>query len=219
MDTLLQALGLNWFDLGLAEASLSNVKLAQKAFAGWYAQEPLMVTLLYAGVFTLLTALCLPGAAVLMLMAGASFGLAWGTVVATLASTLGATLTMLAMRHGLNAWAQVRFATRLEQLNDGLGREGAYYLLSLRLLPVIPFVPLNLLSGFTKLHPWTFFWISALGMLPGTALYVNVGVSLSEVESLETLFSGEVFVAIMALGLLPLAAALLRREPSRLMGR
>ncbi len=122
-------------------------------------------------------------------------------------------------RHNLRQWAQARFGTRLQQLNDGLGREGAYYLLSLRLLPVIPFVPVNLLSGLTTLPTWTFFWVSALGMLPATALYVNVGVSLAQVDSLEALFSGDVLIAFMGLGLLPLGAALVRREPRRRLGR
>ena len=224
MDTGLNVLweslpGVSLADLSAANWSLTHIKVAQNGLAVWYAQHPFTVTLLYAGTFTLLTALCLPGAAVLMLVAGVSFGFAWGSVVATLASTAGATVTMLTVRHGLRQWAQARFGARLQQLNDGLGREGAYYLLSLRLLPVIPFVPLNLLSGLTTLPTWTFFWASALGMLPATALYVNVGVSLSQVESVDALLSGNVLIAIMGLGLLPLGAALIRRQPPRLLGR
>jgi uncharacterized membrane protein YdjX (TVP38/TMEM64 family) len=198
--------------LSLATWGLAQIQQAQSHLAAWYAQQPLAVTLMYAGTFTLLTALCLPGAAVLMLLAGASWGLTWGSVLATLACTTGATLTMLAARHGLRPWALQRFGQRLHQLNEGVGREGVYYLLSLRLLPLIPFVPLNLLCGLSRLPTWTFFWVSALGMLPATVLYVNVGLSLSQVDSLDSLWSAEVLMAFAALGLLPLCAALWRRR-------
>jgi uncharacterized membrane protein YdjX (TVP38/TMEM64 family) len=220
MDTGLNVLweslpGIGLADLNPANWSLTHIKLAQNGLANWYAQHPLTVTMLYAGTFTLLTALCLPGAAMLMLVAGASFGLAWGCVVATLASTAGAILTMLAARHSLRQWAQSRFGRRLQQFDEGLGREGAYYLVSLRLPPVIPFVPVNVLSGLTNLPTWTFFWSSALGMLPATALYVNIGVTLAQVDSLDALHSGDLVIAIMGLALIPLGAALVRRLPRR----
>lgn len=147
----------------------------QTAFLAYYAAYPLLVGLGYFVVFTLMTALCLPGAAPLMLLGGASFGLAWGSVLATLASTTGASLTMLAARHLMRQRVEARWASRLLTLNQGLQRRGLLYLLSLRLLPVVPFVPLNLVSGLTRLPLWRFFWVSALGMLPGTALYVYAG--------------------------------------------
>ncbi len=162
---------------------------AQAAFLAYYAAYPVLVGLGYFAVFTLMTALCLPGAAPLMLLGGASFGLAWGSVLATLASTTGASLTMLAARHLLRQRVESRFAERLDRLNQGLQRQGPLYLLSLRLLPVIPFVPLNLASGLTRLPLWTFFWVSALGMLPGTALYVLAGTQVHRVADLPAWWS------------------------------
>jgi uncharacterized membrane protein YdjX (TVP38/TMEM64 family) len=207
-----QCLALGWSDLNPAQWNLAQLKLLQGGFTAWYLQHPLTVTAVYASVFTLLTALCLPGAALLMLLAGACFGLAWGSVVATLASTTGATITMLAARHGLRRPAQSRWAAHLQRLNEGLGREGACYLMSLRLLPLIPFVPLNLLAGLTNLSAWTFFWASALGMLPATALYVHAGVALAQVDSVDALVSGQLLLALLGLGLLPLGTALLLRR-------
>lgn len=151
------------------------LQAAQVAFLTFYAAYPVLVGLGYFGVFTVMTALCLPGAAPLMLLGGASFGLVWGSVLATLASTAGASLTMLAARYLMRERVEARWADRLHTLNEGLQRRGLLYLLSLRLLPVVPFVPLNLASGLTRLPLWRFFWVSALGMLPGTALYVYAG--------------------------------------------
>jgi len=169
--------------------SLEFLQGAQEAFLAYYAAYPVLVGLGYFGVFTLMTALCLPGATPLLLLGGASFGLAWGSVLATLASTTGASLTMLAARHLMRQRVEVRFASRLDRLNQGLQRQGPLYLLSLRLLPVIPFVPLNLASGLTRLPLWTFFWASALGMLPGTVLYVLAGTQVHRVADLPAWWS------------------------------
>lgn len=157
---------------------------AQAAFLAYYATYPVLVGLGYFVVFSVMTALCLPGAAALMLLGGASFGLLWGSVLATLASTTGASLTMLAARHLMRERVETRWASRLHTLNAGLQRRGLLYLLSLRLLPVVPFVPLNLVSGLTRLPLWRFFWVSALGMLPGTALYVYAGTQAHRLSSL-----------------------------------
>jgi len=156
----------------------------QDAFLAYFAAYPVLVGLGYFVVFALVTALCLPGAAALMLLGGASFGLAWGSVLATLASTTGASLTMLAARHLMRERVETRWASRLLTLNQGLQRHGLLYLLSLRLLPVVPFVPLNLASGLTRLPFWRFFWVSALGMLPGTALYVYAGTHVHRLAEL-----------------------------------
>jgi len=166
----------------------------------------------FFALFTLLTACCLPGAAVLMLLAGASFGLVWGSVLAVLASTTGATLTMLASRHALRERVALRLGERLQGLDRGLQRDGAVYMLSLRLLPVIPFVVLNLLSGLSCLPARTFFWASALGMLPATVLYVNAGLQLAQVHSLDGLLSAPTLGALAALGLLPLLALAWRKK-------
>jgi len=192
--------------------SFDDVHGALAALQGYYLAYPLLSMLGFFALFTLLTACCLPGAAVLMLLAGASFGLVWGSVLAVLASTTGATLTMLASRHALRERVTARLGGRLQGLNHGLQRDGAVYMLSLRLLPVIPFVVLNLLSGLSCLPTRTFFWASALGMLPATVLYVNAGLQLAQVHSLDGLLSAPALGALAALGLLPLLALAWRRK-------
>lgn len=194
---------------------LHDIQRTQAIFQAVFETYPAAVTLAYVALFTSLTALCLPGAAVLMLFAGASFGLVWGSVLATLASTAGATLTMLGARHWLRHRVEQRYGARLQAFNQSLQREGALYLLSLRLLPVIPFVPVNLISGLTRLSGATFFWISALGMLPGTALYVYAGVYLAQLQSVDQLLSARTAATLMALGVLPLATALVLRRRRR----
>ena len=192
--------------------SFDDVHGALAALQGYYLAYPLLSMLGFFALFTLLTACCLPGAAVLMLLAGASFGLVWGSVLAVLASTTGATLTMLASRHALRERVTARLGGRLQGLNHGLQRDGAVYMLSLRLLPVIPFVVLNLLSGLSCLPTRTFFWASALGMLPATVLYVNAGLQLAQVQSLDGLLSAPALGALATLGLLPLLALAWRRK-------
>ncbi|MBK9440540.1 MAG: TVP38/TMEM64 family protein [Comamonadaceae bacterium] len=192
--------------------SFDDVHGTLAALQGYYLAYPLLAMLGYFALFTLLTACCLPGAAVLMLLAGASFGLVWGSVLAVLASTTGATLTMLASRHALRERVTARLGGRLQGLNQGLQRDGAVYMLSLRLLPVIPFVVLNLLSGLSSLPTRTFFWASAVGMLPATVLYVNAGLQLAQVQSLDGLLSAQALGALAALGLLPLLALAWRRK-------
>ena len=185
--------------------SLPELKSAQAAFAKQYAAQPVQTTLIYFASFTLLTACCLPGALVLMLVAGASFGLVWGSVVAVMASAAGATLTLLASRYLLRSRIEARYGNMLGTVNKGLADGGALYLLSLRLLPVIPFVPLNLLCGLTRLSLPVFFVTSLVGMLPATAIYVNAGVQLGAVGSLGDMLSPGLFGALVLLGLLPLA--------------
>lgn len=191
---------------------LHDIQRAQAIFQATFDLYPGLVMLAYLALFTLITAMCLPGAAVLMLLAGASFGLVWGSVLATLASTAGATLTMLGARYWLRHRVERRYGARLEVFNQRLQSEGALYLLSLRLLPVIPFVPVNLISGLTRFDGATFFWVSALGMLPGTALYVYAGVYLAQLQSIDQLLSPRSAAILMALGVLPLLAALLQHR-------
>jgi uncharacterized membrane protein YdjX (TVP38/TMEM64 family) len=198
---------------------LHDIQRAQAIFQVVFDAYPAAVTLAYVALFTLITALCLPGAAVLMLLAGASFGLVWGCVLTTLASTAGATLTMLGARYWLRHRVEQRYGVRLQAFNQNLQREGALYLLSLRLLPVIPFVPVNLISGLTRFSGATFFWVSALGMLPGTALYVYAGVYLAQLQSLDQLLSARTAVMLLALGVLPLAVVLVLRQRRLAQGR
>lgn len=196
----------------LEEGHLQQLQQWQAELARLHASQPLGLAAAYVALFTGLTALCLPGCGVLLLLGGATFGLVWGTVLSVLASTVGATLTMLAARHALRPWVASRFGPQLVRFNaamsQGGGRSGAQYLLSLRLLPVIPFVPVNLMAGLTGLQTRTFFTVSLVGMLPGTAVYVHAGQALGQVTQLQDLWSVSAAGAVALLGvlsLLPLA--------------
>lgn len=158
--------------------------------------------LLYIGV----TALSLPGAAVLTLAGGYLFGFFEGTVLISFASTLGATLAFLLSRFLLRDWVEKRFGKRLMAINEGVQKEGVWYLFTLRLVPLFPFFLVNLLMGLTPIKTWSFYWVSQLGMLAGTIVYVNAGKELSKVNSLSEILSPSLIVAFVALGVLPLFA-------------
>jgi uncharacterized membrane protein YdjX (TVP38/TMEM64 family) len=162
------------------------------------------------------TALSLPVAAALSLAAGALFGRWVGTGVVVVAATLGATLACLASRFVLRDWVQARFGDRLRALDEGVARDGAYYLLSLRLVPAFPFFLVNLGMGLTRLRTWTFAWVSLLGMLPGTFLYVNAGTELGRIDSPGEVLSPGVLISLALLALVPLGLRLLVRRKVRL---
>ncbi len=155
------------FDLG-RYFSLDFVKQSQSRFGQLFAQNPVLVTAAYFIAYVVITALSLPGAAIMTLAAGAAFGMVLGTVVVSFASTIGATLAMLVSRHVLRDTIESRFGRRLGEINKGIEREGAFYLFTLRLIPAIPFFVLNLLMGLTRMKTWTYFWVSQIGMLAGT---------------------------------------------------
>ena len=184
--------------------SLASIKESQQTFDSLYRAKPVLVTLVFFSIYVVITALCMPGAAILMLVAGASFGLAWGTMVVSLASTLGATLTMLLGRYVFQSSIEKRFSAKLADVNRGIESEGAFYLFTLRMLPLIPFFALNLLMGLTKMKTWTFFWVSQLGMLAGTVAYVNAGTEIAKIDSLAAILSPGLLASFVLLGLLPL---------------
>ena len=186
-----------------ADVSLQDMLAAQRELAMHFMDNPTLVTVIYFGVFVLLTALCLPGAGVLMLVGGGCMGFGLCMVVSTAASALGALLTMLFARHFFRSSVESRFANKLNDINKGIEKNEVAYLLSLRLAPIIPFVAFNLLVGLTRVKPWTFLWTSFLGMLPGTMLYVNAGNELAKVNRLEELISLEVVISLAALALVP----------------
>lgn len=184
--------------------SLAFIKDSQQSFATHYAANPWGVTAIYFVIYVLITALSLPGAAIMTLAGGASFGLVWGTVVVSFASTLGATLAMLAARYVLRDSIEKRFGAKLADVNKGVAKEGAFYLFTLRLLPIIPFFALNLLMGLTQMRTWTFFWVSQVGMFAGTVAYVNAGTEIGKIDSLRSILSPGLLASFAALGLLPL---------------
>ncbi len=191
------------FDVGRF-FSLAFIKEQQSAFAALYEQRPVMVTAVFVAIYVLITALSLPGAAIMTLAGGASFGLVWGTIVVSFASTLGATLAMLAARYLLRDSIESRFGQKLAEVNKGIEKEGALYLFTLRLVPLIPFFALNLLMGLTKMKTWTFFWVSQVGMFAGTVAYVNAGTEIAKITSLRSILSPGLLGSFVLLGLLPL---------------
>jgi len=186
--------------------SLDNIKRHQADLRGWRDARPLATALVFFGIYVAVTALSLPGAAVMTLAAGAIFGLGWGTLIVSFASSIGATLACLAARWVLREAVQARFGDRLASLNAGIAREGGFYLFTLRLVPVFPFFLVNLAMGLTALRTWTFYWVSQLGMLAGTLVYVNAGTQLAQIDSLAGIVSPAVLGSFALLGIFPLVA-------------
>lgn len=186
--------------------TLAFLKEQQARFAELYASYPLPVLAAYALLYIVVTALSLPGAAVMTLAGGGLFGLVTGTVVVSFASSIGATCACLVARHLLRDWVQQRFGDKLVKINDGMAREGGFYLFSLRLVPIFPFFVVNLVMGLTTIRMTTYYWVSQLGMLPATIVFVNAGRELARLESLAGILSPGLLLSFALLGLLPLAA-------------
>lgn len=186
--------------------NLAFFKSQQQALESVIYAEPLLSGLSFFAVYIAVTALSLPGALLLTLIAGALFGFYWGLLIVSFASTIGATLAFLVSRLLLRDWVALKFAKQLKAVNQGVDKEGAFYLFSLRLIPLFPFFVINLLMGLTSIKTWTFFWVSQLGMLAGTMVYVNAGTQIASLESLSGIVSFPVLSAFMLLGLFPLMA-------------
>jgi uncharacterized membrane protein YdjX (TVP38/TMEM64 family) len=140
------------------------------------------------------------------LVAGALFGVVVGTLIVSFASTMGATLAFLSSRYVLRDWVQGKFGERLRAVDDGLEKDGAFYLFTLRLIPVFPFFVINLLMGLTRIKTGTFFWVSQIGMLPATIVFVNAGTQISRIESTAGLMSPTLIASFVALAFFPWAA-------------
>jgi len=194
-----------WFDLG-RYLTLDYMKASQSTLQAMYAARPGVMLAAYMGVYILVTALSLPGALVLGLVGGALFGFWVGTIVVSFASTIGATLACYVARSLLQSWVQTRFGGALATINKGMAQEGAFYLFSLRLIPVVPFFVINLAMGVTKLPLITFYWVSQVGMLAGTMVYVNAGKELAKIESLAGIVSPRMLLSFALMGLLPIMA-------------
>jgi pyruvate/2-oxoglutarate dehydrogenase complex dihydrolipoamide dehydrogenase (E3) component/uncharacterized membrane protein YdjX (TVP38/TMEM64 family) len=193
------------FDLG-QYLELQVLKSQQAAIEGFRDRNPVASLVLYFVLYVVVTALSIPGAALLTLAGGAVFGLLWGTVVVSFASTLGATAAFLIARFLLRDWVSARFGPRLAAIDEGVKREGAFYLFTLRLVPVFPFFLVNLLLGLTAMRTRTFFWVSQLGMLAGTIVYVNAGTQLARIDGLGGILSPAVLGSFAILGVFPLLA-------------
>jgi pyruvate/2-oxoglutarate dehydrogenase complex dihydrolipoamide dehydrogenase (E3) component/uncharacterized membrane protein YdjX (TVP38/TMEM64 family) len=186
--------------------TLDEVKARQEQFAGLFATHPLAVAGAFFAAYVAVTALSLPGAALMTLLAGAVFGLLWGTVIVSFASSVGATLAFLSSRFLFRDAVQSRFGEKLAAINRGIEKDGPFYLFTLRLVPVFPFFLVNLVMGLTPIPARTFYWVSQVGMLLGTLVYVNVGTQLARVESLKGILSPSLIASFVLLGVLPLVA-------------
>lgn len=191
--------------LGLGQyLSLDYLKASQDKFTQIYASHRLLVIATYMGIYIVVTALSLPGAAVMTLAGGAMFGFWVGVLVVSFASTIGATLASFVARFLLRDWVQNRFGEKLSRINQGIEKEGAFYLFSLRLVPIFPFFVINLAMGLTPMKLWTFYWVSQIGMFPGTMVYVNAGKELGRIESLSGILSPGLIISFVILGLFPI---------------
>ena len=194
-----------WLDLAQLPG-LNPLRDGRDALRALVQEQPLASAALYFGIYLAVAALSIPGAAVLTLAGGALFGFGAGLLLVSFASSIGATLAFLASRHLLREGVQRRWGSRLAAIHRGLEREGAWYLLSLRLLPVVPFVAVNLAMGLTRMKTATFYLVSQLGMLTGTAVYVAAGTELAQLESVADVLSGRMLASFALLALLALAA-------------
>jgi len=207
LATLLLLVIAAFFALGLQRFfTLAAVKESQGTLTAWRDAQPLTAALAFFAVYVAMAALSIPGATVLTLAAGALFGLGWGTLIVSFASSIGATLAFLVARWLLRDWVQTRFAERLKALNAGIAKDGAFYLFTLRLVPALPFFVVNLAMGLTPIRPRTFYWVSQLGMFAATVVYVNAGTQLANITSLAGIVSPGVLGSLVLLGLFPLAA-------------
>jgi pyruvate/2-oxoglutarate dehydrogenase complex dihydrolipoamide dehydrogenase (E3) component/uncharacterized membrane protein YdjX (TVP38/TMEM64 family) len=193
------------FDVG-QYLSLEYLKGKQTNFSSFYKENPLLAMGAFTAVYIVSTALSLPGAALLTLMGGALFGLVTGTIVVSFASTIGATLAFLVSRLLLRDLVQGKFSHYLKSFNDGIKKDGAFYLFTLRLIPAVPFFVINLVMGLTPMKTVQFFFVSQVGMLAGTIVFVNAGTQLAQIESLSDILSPEIIFSFVLLGIFPLLA-------------
>jgi len=204
---LLAGLVIAFFALDLhRHLTLEAIKAGQAALSGRHEANPAIMLGGYFLAYVLVTALSLPGAAVMTLAGAAIFGFFPSLVLVSFASSIGATLAFLSARFLLRDWVQGRFGDKLQAINQGMAKDGALYLFSLRLVPAFPFFAVNLLMGLTPIPTRTYYWVSQVGMLAGTAVYINAGTQLGKIESLVGIVSPGILLSFTLLGLFPLVA-------------
>ena len=194
-----------WFDLARF-LDLEYLKSRQADIDVYYRDHPVAVLAGYFVAYVAITGLSLPGAAIMTLAGGAVFGLLWGTVLVSFASTIGATVAFIVSRYILRDGIQRRYGDRLRAINEGIERDGAFYLFTLRLVPAFPFFVINLVMGLTAMRILAFALVSQLGMLPGTIVFVNAGTQLARIESLQGILSPALIGSFVLLGVFPLIA-------------
>ena len=196
-----------FFGMGLDQyLTLDALKENQGKFAVMLEQRPWQVTLSAFVLYVVVVALSLPGATIMGLATGALFGFWYGTLLVSFASTIGATLAFLASRYLLRDFVRHRFGSMLKMIDEGMAKDGALYLFLLRLMPIFPFFLINLLMGLTHIRTATFYWVSQIGMLAGTMVYVNAGTQLARIDNLSGILSPVVLLSFALLGIFPLVA-------------
>lgn len=191
--------------------TLDYIKSQQNSFSRTYQQYPFYTIGLYMLIYITSTALSLPGAAILTLLGGALFGVVNGTIIVSFASTIGATLAFLTSRFLLRQWVQNKFHKHLNKVNEGIKKEGAFYLFSIRMIPAIPFFVVNLVMGLTPMNTRTYFFTSQAGMLAGTIVYVNAGTQLAQINSLKGILSPSLILSFCLLAIFPIISKKLIR--------
>lgn len=186
--------------------TLENLKIQQQRFQELNQQNPFSTKALFFLAYVAVAALSLPGATIMTLAAGAFFGVLGGSILVSFASTIGATLAMLAARYLFQDVLQEKYATRLQTINNGIANEGGFYLFTIRLIPVIPFFVVNLVMGLTKLKTSVFALVSQLGMLPATVIYVNAGHQIASIDAVKEILSLPIIISLALLGIFPLLA-------------
>jgi uncharacterized membrane protein YdjX (TVP38/TMEM64 family) len=186
--------------------TLTKLQSQLETIVSYRSAHPIFAVVVYGLTYIAITGLSLPGATILTLAGGALFGLLWGTVIVSFASSIGATLAFLAARFLFRDNIENQFADRLKTVNDGIAKDGAYYLFTLRLVPLFPFFVINLVMGLTAMKTTTFYWVSQIGMLAGTIVYVNAGTQLASIKSLSDVTSPLLIGSFVLLGIFPLIA-------------
>jgi len=200
--------------------TLEYLQTSRAAIVTQVEAQPIAASAIYFAVYVLVTGLSLPGAAVMSLAGGAVFGLVWGMVLVSFASSIGATLAFLISRSLLHEWVRKRFGEYLEGIDRGFEKEGNFYLFSIRMVPLFPFFVVNLLMGLTRISAPAFYLVSQVGMLAATFVFVYAGTQLAQVHKLGDVLSPQLILALSLLGLFPLAARKLmtlwtrRRSPA-----
>lgn len=186
--------------------TLEYIKMKQEAFELLHKEHRFLMVGSYVLIYILVAALSIPGAAIMTLAGGALFGF-WTTLIAvSFASTIGATLACFVSRYILKDWVQTKFGSKIGKINKGIEKEGAFYLFTLRLVPIFPFFAVNLVMGITPIPLRTFFWVSQLGMLPGTAVFVNAGKQLATINDISEVLMPVHLISFALLGIFPLLA-------------
>lgn len=184
--------------------TLEYLKNSRQEFSLFYESNPLLTVSCFFILYIIVVGVNLPGATVLGLAGGALFGFTVGVLIISFASTIGATLACFFSRYLFRDYVQRKFGDRLEKVNRGMAEEGAFYLFTMRLIPAVPFVVINLLMGLTPIRLRTFYWVSQIGMLPGTMVYVNAGRELGGIDSLAGIVQPGLIISFAILGLFPL---------------